>query len=104
MTEPVEQGDTAVRRARLVVSYMGAEFHGFAASSGHKSVLSELTRTVSLVARRPVELVGAGRTDAGVHAWGQVVSGDLPETVDLANLTHRINRMCGPAISVRAAE
>ena len=75
---------SGVPKARLVVSYVGADFHGFAASSGHKSVLSELTRTVSLVARQPIELVGAGRTDAGVHAWGQVVSGDLPADLDLS--------------------
>jgi tRNA pseudouridine38-40 synthase len=93
-----------VPRVRLIVAYDGAAFHGFAASSGHKSVLSELTRTVSLVARLPVELVGAGRTDAGVHAWGQVVSGDLPADLDLADLARRVNKMCAPAIAIRTAE
>jgi hypothetical protein len=52
---------------------------------GHTSVLSELTWTVSLVARESVELVGAGRTDAGVHAWGQVVSATCPPTSISAN-------------------
>ena len=93
-----------VPQARFVVAYEGSGFHGFAASSGHKSVMSELTRTVSLVARQPVELVGAGRTDAGVHAWGQVVSGDLPADLDLADLMRRVNKMCAPAIAVRSAE
>ena len=102
MTETVEQR-APVQRARLVVSYIGADFHGFAASSGHTSVLSELTRTVSLVAREPVELVGAGRTDAGVHAWGQVVSGDLPADLDLADLMRRVNKMLAPAIAIRSA-
>jgi tRNA pseudouridine38-40 synthase len=93
-----------VQRARFVVSYEGSGFHGFVASSGDKSVLGELTRTVSLVARQPVELVGAGRTDAGVHAWGQVVSGDLPDDLDLADLMRRINKMLAPAIAIRAAQ
>ena len=52
--------------------------------------------------RQPVELTGAGRTDAGVHAWGQVVSGDLPDEIDLADLARRVNKMCAPAIAVRA--
>ena len=46
---------------------------------------------------------GAGRTDAGVHAWGQVVSGDLPADTDLADLSRRVNKLCAPAIAVRDA-
>ena len=91
-------------RGRFIVSYEGSGFHGFAASSGHTSVLSELTRAVSLVARQPVVLVGAGRTDAGVHAWGQVVSGDLPEALDLADLMRRVNKMLAPPVAIRSAE
>jgi len=88
----------------LIVAYEGSGFHGFAASSGHTSVLSELTRTVSLVAREPIELTGAGRTDAGVHAWGQVVSGDVPDDLDLADLMRRVNKMLAPAIAIRSAD
>jgi len=49
----------------------------------------------------PVVVHGAGRTDAGVHAWGQVVSGDLPDDVDLDDLGRRLNKLCAPAIAVR---
>jgi tRNA pseudouridine38-40 synthase len=93
-----------VRRARLVVAYSGASFHGFAPAEGLATVLGTLTDAVELVVRQPVSLTGAGRTDAGVHAWGQVVSGDLPADVDLADLVRRLNKLCAPHISVRHAE
>ena len=93
-----------MRRARLVVAYDGTDFHGFAPNVGVRTVLGELSAAISLVVRTPVELTGAGRTDAGVHAWGQVVSGDLPADTDLADLARRVNKMCGPEIAVRDAE
>lgn len=93
----------AARRVRFVVAYHGASFHGFAANEGVRTVAGVLTQALSAVCRYPVELVGAGRTDAGVHAWGQVVSCDLPERLDLSNVMHRVNRMCGPELAVRQA-
>ena len=92
------------RRVRLVVAYDGAPFRGFAPNPGVRTVLGDLGEAIATVVRRPVELTGAGRTDAGVHAWGQVVSGDLPADTDLADLARRLNKLCAPAISVRAAE
>ena len=92
-----------IRRARLLVAYDGTDFHGFAPNVGVRTVLGELSAAISLVVRTPVELTGAGRTDAGVHAWGQVVSGDLPDDTDLAGLARRINKMHGPEIAVRDA-
>lgn len=66
--------------------------------------MGDLHAAIAKVVRRPVELTGAGRTDAGVHAWGQVVSGDLPSDIDLADLQRRVNKMCAPDISVRSLE
>ncbi len=57
---------------------------------------------IAKVVRGPVELTGAGRTDAGVHAWGQEVSGDLPAGTDLADLQRRVNKMCAPDVSIRS--
>lgn len=92
------------RRAKLTVAYDGTSFHGFAENDGVRTVMSVLREAIEKVARQPVELVGAGRTDAGVHAWGQVVSGDLPDDIDLEALARRVSRMCGPAVVVRSAE
>ena len=91
------------RNARLVVAYDGTDFHGFAESAGVPTVMGALRAELERVVRCPVELTGAGRTDAGVHAWGQVVSGRLPAGTDLRRLAHSLNRLCGPAISVRNA-
>lgn len=93
-----------LRRVRLLVAYRGEAFHGFAANPGVRTVMGDLTATISRIVRSPVELTGAGRTDAGVHGWGQVISGDLPETVDLVDLARRVNKLCAPAIGVRAAD
>ena len=87
------------------MAYDGAGFSGFAESADARgTVMGVLRQAIERVVGVAVDLVGAGRTDAGVHAWGQVVSGDLPASIDLADLAHRVNRMCGPTIVVRAAE
>ena len=90
-------------RAHLTVAYDGREFHGFAANPGVRTVMGDLSHAIETVVRRPVDLTGAGRTDAGVHAWGQVVSGDLPDDVDLDDLVRRLNKLCAPSIAVRDA-
>ena len=92
-----------LRRARLTVAYDGTLFHGFAENDGVRTVMGDLRDAIEKVARQRVELVGAGRTDAGVHGWGQVVSCDLPDDTDLDDLVRRINRMCGPEVVVRTA-
>ena len=88
----------------MVVAYRGTDFRGFAANDDVRTVMGDLRAAVAMVVRSPVELTGAGRTDAGVHAWGQVVSGDLPVTTDLADLQRRVNKICAPDISVRSLE
>jgi tRNA pseudouridine38-40 synthase len=61
---------------RLTLEYDGRAFAGWARQPGRRTVEQELERALAVVLRRPggVPVVVAGRTDAGVHAWGQVVS------------------------------
>ncbi len=63
-----------------------------------------LAAAVGQVLGRPVTLTCAGRTDAGVHAWGQVVSFEASvDDLDLWSLRRSLNRLCAPAIVVREA-
>jgi tRNA pseudouridine38-40 synthase len=91
-------------RVRFLVAYDGAPFHGFAENDGVPTVLGAFRQALELVVRQPCDLVGAGRTDSGVHAWGQVISGDLPDGTDLDELSRRLNKLLGPSIAVREAE
>ncbi|MCU1395820.1 MAG: truA [Ilumatobacteraceae bacterium] len=94
----------ALRRVRLVVAYDGAGYAGFAINRDVVTVAGALTDAMSLVAGHPVLITGAGRTDAGVHAWGQVVSCDLPARTRLDDLIRRVNSMCGPTVVIRSGE
>jgi tRNA pseudouridine38-40 synthase len=65
--------------ARLLIEYDGTEFAGWARQEGLRTVQAEIERALAVVLRRDrVALTVAGRTDAGVHAWGQVASHDGP--------------------------
>jgi tRNA pseudouridine38-40 synthase len=89
-------------RVAMTVAYDGSGFHGFAPNPGVATVAGALSEALERVLRVPVDLVCAGRTDAGVHAWGQVVSFDAPaERVDPAVLRRALNRLLGPAVVVR---
>lgn len=94
--------EPALRRARLSVAYDGSHFHGFAANDGVRTVAGVVSEALGRIARRPVEITGAGRTDAGVHAWDQVISCDLPADLDLEGLARRLTKLCGPGVVVRS--
>ncbi|HEX5365215.1 MAG TPA: tRNA pseudouridine(38-40) synthase TruA [Acidimicrobiales bacterium] len=86
----------------MTVAYDGSGFHGFAPNPGVATVGGTLAAALGKVLRRPVDLTCAGRTDTGVHAWGQVVSFDAPpDRLDVLSLRRSLNRLCGPAIVVR---
>ena len=92
-------------RIRLDVAYDGAGFHGWAAQPGLRTVEGELADALATVLRVPeVSLTCAGRTDAGVHARGQVVHTDLdglPEGPE--RLARRLNGVLADDVRVRRA-
>jgi tRNA pseudouridine38-40 synthase len=90
-------------RARMTVAYRGDAFRGFAPNDGVPTVAGAIAKAIKQVLGEEVALVAAGRTDAGVHATGQVVSMDLPDRADPVVLARQINALCGPAIVVRDA-
>jgi tRNA pseudouridine38-40 synthase len=100
--------DRGTVRWRLRVAYDGTGFHGFAAQEGQSTVAGTLAAALSRVARTPVVLTCAGRTDAGVHALDQVVHFDVPaeqsDALEPSALIKSCNSQTGPAIVVRSAE
>ena len=100
--------EDAERTLSLTVSYNGGPFCGFARQPGKLTVQGELEQALSLVMRRPVEVVCSGRTDAGVHALGQVVSfnvsADELESRSLYSLRRSLNALTHEDITVRKVE
>ena len=76
---------------KLLLEYDGSEFAGWAAQPGLRTVEGELAQALQTVLRSPVELSVAGRTDAGVHAWGQVASFAINSGVDPQTLMRSLN-------------
>jgi tRNA pseudouridine38-40 synthase len=102
--EPPAEPVGATVRVRLTVAYDGSAYRGFAANRDVITVGGTLTAAIERVLRCRIALTCAGRTDAGVHAWGQVVSFDAPAAgLDLEELARAVTKLCGPTIVVRDA-
>lgn len=85
----------------LTVAYDGAAFHGFARQPGLATVQGRLEEALGVILGRDVLTIGAGRTDAGVHALGQVVSFDAAEgDPDARTLRRSLNGLAGTEIVV----
>jgi tRNA pseudouridine38-40 synthase len=92
-------------RWRLVLAYDGTAFSGWAAQPGLRTVQGELENWLPKLLRldAPVNLVCAGRTDAGVHARGQVAHVDFPDTaLDAPALKRRLDRALPADLVVRS--
>jgi tRNA pseudouridine38-40 synthase len=87
---------------RLDIEYDGTGFKGWASQPGQRTVQGELEAALATVLREPVALTVAGRTDTGVHAWGQVASFDAATEVP-GDLARRLNGLAPADIAIRAA-
>src|SRR3990172_4384122 len=76
---------------KLTIQYDGTDFHGWQIQDELRTVQGELTRALSLIEGRPVIVHGSGRTDAGVHAEGQVASAQLKRQITPEKLRAAIN-------------
>lgn len=95
-------------RVRLDIGYDGGEFSGWATQPGRRTVQETIERALARVLRLsgPARLTVAGRTDAGVHATGQVAHVDLPAPVWADERELLVRRLAGvlpPDVRVRAA-
>lgn len=92
----------APRAIALTVAYDGARFAGFARQPGLDTVQGRLEAALAVVLRREIVTTGAGRTDAGVHALGQVVSFDATEDEPESHRLRRsLDALCGDGLVVR---
>ncbi|MGY1737667.1 tRNA pseudouridine(38-40) synthase TruA [Geodermatophilus sp. SYSU D00684] len=89
----------------MSVAYDGTDFSGWARQPGRRTVQGELEAALATVLRAPVELTVAGRTDAGVHATGQVAHADVPRAAweeQRERLVRRLRGLLPPDVAVPA--
>ena len=85
---------------KLLLQYDGTDFHGWQIQEGLRTVQGELRRVLSLLDGREVVVHGSGRTDAGVHAEGQVASVELQREITPDKLRSAINGNLPPDVRV----
>lgn len=92
-----------MRNLKLVLAYEGARFAGWQAQTGQRTVAGTLEAALAEVFGRPVPFNSAGRTDAGVHAEGQVVNFRTPDRRSVETLRAEINAHLPVDVTVRSA-
>ena len=92
-------------RFKLTIEYAGTRYSGWQIQKNAKTVQGEIERAITAAtSERDFELYGSGRTDAGVHALGQVAHVDLPSAIPPATLVERVNNALPADINVLDAE
>lgn len=87
---------------RATIRYVGTPFAGWQVQPDRPTVQGEIQRVLSQIANKPIRIYGAGRTDAGVHALGQVCSFSWDRDQNLEKLRRSLTRMLAPYIQVTA--
>jgi tRNA pseudouridine38-40 synthase len=88
---------------RLDITYHGGDFAGWAAQPGLRTIQGELESALERLIGEPVALTVAGRTDAGVHAWGQVASFEAAAGPPPEKLGRALNALTGADLAVLAS-
>ena len=86
---------------KAIIAYDGTDFYGFQIQAQERTVQGTLETVLQTIARTPVRVIGAGRTDAGVHAIGQVIAFWMPWRHPPADLQNALNANLPPDIVVQ---
>lgn len=89
-----------MQRYFIYLSYDGTAYHGWQVQPNGISVQEEMQKALSTLLRQDIEIVGAGRTDAGVHARVMVAHFDFEQALDVVQLAYKLNRILPKDISV----
>ena len=100
MTEPTLYPESGFLRLRIDLAYDGTNYSGWAKQPDRRTVQEEFEKALSTITQCEVETIVAGRTDAGVHATGQVIHVDVPETINLDELAFKLNRILDEDIRI----
>ena len=88
----------------IYLAYDGTNYHGWQIQPNGDSVQETLMRALSTFLRQEIEVVGAGRTDAGVHARLMIAHFDYDRELDCVQITEKLNRLLPPDIAVYAVK
>jgi len=93
----------AIRKIKLVIQYDGTGYHGWAAQPGMPTIQGTLCQAIEKLTGITVELQGSSRTDAGVHALGQVAAFTIDSPVPTENLVRALNDLLPDDIAILQA-
>ncbi|MBN2584537.1 MAG: tRNA pseudouridine(38-40) synthase TruA [Planctomycetes bacterium] len=93
-----------MRNLRLIIAYDGTAYHGWQFQPGLQTVEGTLRDVLSPITQTSVTLIAAGRTDAGVHARGQVANFRTESPIDVSRLRHAANSRLPDGIIIRAID
>lgn len=88
----------------ITFSYDGTAYHGWQIQPHSVSVQEELQKALSTLLRKPMEVVGAGRTDTGVHARKMVAHFDSESELECSQLVYKLNKLLPRDIAVQQIE
>jgi tRNA pseudouridine38-40 synthase len=88
MAAPTLFPESGFRRLRLDIAYDGTHFFGWATQPGHRTLQDLVEEAISRISQTNIDSIVAGRTDAGVHATGQVIHVDVPDAMFDRELTY----------------
>ena len=89
------------RNLRVVIEYDGTDFHGWQIQKDRRTVQGEFQKAVGKVAGQTLTIIGAGRTDAGVHAEGQVANFHTPSAIPARKWARALNANLPEDVSVQ---
>jgi len=105
MPEPESSQNTRLRTIKLTIEYDGSNYAGWQVQRTGQSVQTRIQEAIAAITGAPaVRLVGSGRTDAGVHAAGQVAHFKSATTIPAQDLVHAINTELPDDIAIIAAQ
>ena len=100
MTEPTLYPESGFLRLRLDLAYDGTSFYGWGKQPDLRTVQEEVEKAIAIISQSKIDSIVAGRTDAGVHATGQVIHVDVPESINLDEIAYKLNRILDTDVRV----